>query len=60
MGKNAGKAAWGYIAKALELSVKVLQGETALTKEVFQVGPELESNSLNKHLWSVFLVAQHW
>lgn len=57
MGKNSGKAAWGYVAKALERSMKVLQGETALTKEVFQVGPELKSNSLNKHLWSVLLVA---
>lgn len=41
--------------------MKVLQGEIALAKEIIQVGPELESNSLNEHLWSMFYVAwQAW
>lgn len=56
---KAGKAAWGDIVKDLEWAMKVLQGEIALAKEIIQVGPELESNSLNRHVWSMFYVAWH-
>lgn len=56
---KAGKAACGDVIKGLEWPMKVLQGETVLAKEIVQVGVELKSNSLSKHVWSMFCVAWH-